>query len=54
MKKIVVCNSCKRPFSVEGPASNTKLVEDKVTCPHCGHPNEVEWPLGQGFEVKKL
>ena len=49
MEKIITCTKCRKTFTVSGPYSGAKEVPQPVTCPFCGEPNEVKWPMDAGF-----
>ena len=51
MEKIITCRSktCRKTFTVSGPYSSAKEAPQSVTCPFCGEPNEVKWPMDTGF-----
>jgi hypothetical protein len=48
-EKIITCTKCRKTFTVSGPYSGAKEVPQPVTCPFCGEPNEVKWPMDAGF-----
>lgn len=49
MEKIITCKKCRKTFTVSGPFSRAKEVPQGVTCPFCGEPNDVKWPMDTGF-----
>jgi hypothetical protein len=51
MEKIVSCAKCRKTFKVSGSHSKAKDVPHSVTCPFCGEPNEVMWPMDAGFST---
>jgi|HubBroStandDraft_4_1064222.scaffolds.fasta_scaffold04817_6 hypothetical protein len=56
MEKRVRCTKCNKQFEVVGERGTAREDWDKVTCPYdeCGEPNEVMWPIGQSFLVRKI
>jgi DNA-directed RNA polymerase subunit RPC12/RpoP len=54
MKKNVICTKCRKTFTVHGNRGSMREVDQPVTCPYCGEPNEVLWPMDMGFTVEKL
>ena len=51
MVKRIRCTKCRNGIKVEGPTQGGKEVPERVTCPFCNHPNEVNWPLGAVYSV---
>jgi hypothetical protein len=49
MEKIITCTKCRKTFTVSGPYSSAKEVPQPVTCPFCGEPNDVKWPMDTGL-----
>jgi hypothetical protein len=49
----VVCTKCKKRFIVAGTVGNSKIVSQLVTCPYCSEPNDVNWPMGDGWKIIK-
>jgi hypothetical protein len=35
----------------EGPTQGDREVPVNITCPHCTHPNELDWPIGAVYSV---
>ncbi|MGA8221587.1 MAG: hypothetical protein WB780_08020 [Candidatus Acidiferrales bacterium] len=54
MRKIIRCKGCGKQFSVNGEGNPRTIKTDMVTCPHCEHPNEVDWPLEMPKTIEKL
>jgi phage FluMu protein Com len=54
MKKTVRCTKCCKAFEVVGEHGNAKEFPEGVTCPYCSEPNEVSWPMGIPFFVRKV
>src|SRR5580704_2463685 len=51
MTKMISCAKCHQCIKIEGPRESTKEVSQPVTCPFCGEPNEVDWPMGAGYKA---
>ena len=51
MKTTVICYGCGTPITISG-SHGTKEVSQPLPCPACGHPNEVLWPMDQGWTVE--
>jgi len=51
MEKQVRCTKCGKLFVLTGERGTSKEVLQGVTCPICGHPNEVSWPMDMGWKV---
>ena len=51
MTKMISCIKCHQCIKIEGPHESTKEVSQPVTCPYCGEPNEVDWPMGAGYKA---
>ena len=45
MEKTITCTGCKRAMKISGPVQSKKESMELVTCPACGTPNEVSWPV---------
>jgi len=48
MEKTINCTSCNRTLRITGPVQSKKEDREVVTCPVCGTPNEVSWPMFAG------
>ena len=51
MEKMARCPKCQKMFIVEGRHSKAKQVSQRVTCPYCKEPNEVDWPEDASFST---
>jgi sarcosine oxidase delta subunit len=51
MTKNIDCTACGRRIKIEGPTDGSREVSQPVTCPFCGTPNEVDWPMNAGYIV---
>jgi hypothetical protein len=51
MTKMINCTKCHQCIKIEGPRDSTIEVSQPVTCPYCGEPNQVDWPMGAGYKV---
>jgi DNA-directed RNA polymerase subunit RPC12/RpoP len=51
MEKQTHCAKCGILIVVTGPSSTSREVMQSLTCPACGHPNEVSWPMDMGWKV---
>jgi phage FluMu protein Com len=45
MEEPVKCTKCDKVFKASGGHGQMKKVAHSVTCPYCGEPNEVQWPI---------
>jgi hypothetical protein len=52
MEKKVTCTKCKRAFVVKGKTGGSKEVAQKATCLYCKEPNDVMWPMNDGYSVE--
>ena len=53
MERQTVCTRCGKTITVSGHNTGAKEVKQKVTCPGCGEPNEVKWPMDAGWDSVK-
>jgi hypothetical protein len=53
MTKTIYCKNreCGRCIRVEGATQGGREVLEHISCPYCEYPNEVKWPVGEGFLV---
>ena len=51
MEKQINCTQCGVRIVVIGEPSTSRQVMQGLTCPKCGHPNEVSWPMDMGWKV---
>ncbi len=54
MDKIVTCTRCQKPFKAVGSHSQMKEVSHRLTCPNCGEPNDVMWPMDMSVTAKPI
>ena len=50
MERPIECEECGNWFRVSGPWDASAEVLHTVTCPNCGEPNAISWPMN--MEVK--
>lgn len=51
MEKRVNCTKCGELIVVTGSSDGSREVSQGLTCPTCGEPNEVMWPMGAGWKT---
>jgi RNase P subunit RPR2 len=51
MVKRFLCTNCHEGVKIEGPTQGDREVPVNITCPHCSHPNELDWPIGAAYSV---
>ena len=51
--KALQCTNCKKEFQLVGQSGFTNEVSQRAGCPYCQFPNDVVWPIGIPFEVRK-
>jgi DNA-directed RNA polymerase subunit RPC12/RpoP len=51
MEQHLTCSQCGQLFVLTGTDDSTKKIMQAATCPECGHPNEVLWPVGASWSV---
>lgn len=56
MEKTINCSNtnCRARLKITGPVQNKKEDMDLVTCPVCGTPNEVSWPVFAGTRTVEV
>jgi DNA-directed RNA polymerase subunit RPC12/RpoP len=51
VEKRISCAKCGELIVLTGSSDGSKEVPHGVTCPTCGHPNEVMWPMNIGWKI---
>ncbi len=51
MEKRISCEECGQRFVLNGNRGTLPQKEQTVTCPKCGHKQEVIWPVDMGWKV---
>jgi DNA-directed RNA polymerase subunit RPC12/RpoP len=56
MEKPMVCTnqSCRKAFKAVGYTDGSTEHPHGIRCPHCGEPNEVEWPMNTDVAAEKI
>ena len=51
MEKVISCQECGQGFVLTGNRGTMPEIEQAVSCPKCGHKQEVVWPVDMGWKV---
>jgi len=51
MEKRINCEHCRKLFVLTGNRGAMREEAQSVTCPICGHLQEVLWPIDMGWNV---